>query len=183
MSWENLSAYHARQFEVAIAGRHAIAIYGAFGDTSALIDVARAFHLSFAVIEPCPCGNYGHSIRGCYCNQDELIHWRKSPAMKALDGFPIIVKPNKGHLNDEGFYLVMNRLQQYERFNQQEPKYDEAAIGLLNAWRKQTGSTEEEIKMIESVAATIDRMNGKSGYSVAALAEAMQYRSKGLLQR
>ena len=160
-----------------------------------------------AAQNPCPCGFYSHPRQECTCTQSSVSRYQKrisGPLLDRIDIFVEVPPVEYEKLVDgepaEDSSAVRQRVQevgdtQRERFSgtdllcnsemgpaevwkhcQLEP----GARDLLQAATKQLGLSARAFHRILKVSRTIADLGGAEEISVAHLAEALQYRSRGV---
>ncbi len=160
-----------------------------------------------AAQNPCPCGFYSHPRKECTCNASAVARYQKrisGPLMDRIDIFVEVPPVEYEKLVDEGLAedsaAVRQRVErarevQAERFDAGAVKFnsemgaaevwqvcqlDEDAKSLLQMASNQLNLSARSFHRLVKVSRTIADLDGSASISVSHLAEALQYRSRGL---
>jgi magnesium chelatase family protein len=158
-------------------------------------------------MNPCPCGYYGDPVKECTCSSGEVSRYRKRISGPLLDRIDVFVEvphvdyeklaSNEG---GESSAKVQARVEgarqiQRNRFNQAKPacnadmspiqvrefcQVEPSAQSLLRAAMKQLYLSARGFHRILKVARTIADLEGAEIIGPSHLAEAIQYRPRGL---
>ncbi|MDM7998752.1 MAG: YifB family Mg chelatase-like AAA ATPase [Dehalococcoidia bacterium] len=160
-----------------------------------------------AAMNPCPCGFHGDTLRECRCSSSEVARYTKrisGPLLDRIDVFVEVPRVDYEKLADdalgESSETVRARVEaarqiQRERFNgrgtacnadatavevREFCQVEPAAQGLLRTAMKQLSLSARGFHRILKVARTIADLDGSSTIKTHHLAEAIQYRPRGL---
>ena len=160
-----------------------------------------------AAQNPCPCGYYSHPRRECTCSSSAVARYQKrisGPLLDRIDIFVEVPPVEYEKLVDEGraedSEAVRKRVErarqvQGERFHKgavsfnsemgaaevwQICKLDEGARSLLQTATNQLNLSARAFHRIVKVSRTIADLDESETIGVSHLAEALQYRSRGL---
>lgn len=156
---------------------------------------------------PCNCGFYSHPRKECVCSPSAVARYQKrvsGPLMDRIDIFVEVPPVEYEKLVDEETYEDSSQVKQrvevvreaqrqrfegsgFLRNSEMGPaevwKYcqlDDGAKGLLQAATKQLNLSARAFHRILKVSRTIADLGGDELISIAHLAEALQYRSRGI---
>ena len=168
------------------------------------------FPANFALVgamNPCPCGFYSHPTRECVCSPGVVARYRKrisGPLLDRIDIFAEVPPVEYDKLvsvdGEEPSSQVRQRVEkarevQRRRFQdttftcnaEMGPaevwnfcRMEENAIGLLQAAMKQLGLSARAFHRILKLSLTIADLAGSETIGIAHMAEALQYRPRGL---
>ncbi len=160
-----------------------------------------------AAQNPCPCGYYSHPRKDCTCSSSAVARYQKrisGPLMDRIDIFVEVPPVEYDKLVDEAeseeSEIVRKRVEearevQAERFNHCAGRFnsemgaaevwkicnlDSAARNLLQTATNQLNLSARAFHRIVKVSRTIADLDGSESIGVSHLAEALQYRSRGL---
>ncbi|HEU0021539.1 MAG TPA: YifB family Mg chelatase-like AAA ATPase [Dehalococcoidia bacterium] len=160
-----------------------------------------------AAQNPCPCGYYSHPRQECTCNPSSVTRYQKrvsGPLLDRIDIFvevpPVEYEKLIGEETYEDSSQVRQRVeavrevqrQRYEesgflRNSEMGPaevwkfcQLDDGARGLLQAATKQLNLSARAFHRILKVSRTIADLSGDGLIGIGSLAEALQYRSRGI---
>lgn len=160
-----------------------------------------------AAQNPCPCGYYSHPRKDCTCSSSAVARYQKrmsGPLMDRIDIFVEVPPVEYDKLVDEAeseeSEIVRKRVEearevQAERFNHCSGRFnsemgaaevwkicnlDSAARNLLQTATNQLNLSARAFHRIVKVSRTIADLDGSESIGVSHLAEALQYRSRGL---
>ena len=158
-------------------------------------------------MNPCPCGFFNHPTKECVCSPSEVARYQKrisGPLLDRIDMFievpPVEYEKLVGEDSQESSSEVRSRVQkaretQSQRFigttlacnSEMGPAevwdfchLEESAKGLLQAAMKQLNLSARAFHRILKLSITIADLEGFETNGVAHLAEALQYRPRGL---
>ena len=160
-----------------------------------------------AAQNPCPCGYYSHPRKDCTCSSSAVSRYQKrisGPLMDRIDIFvevpPVEYEKLVDEAESEDSAAVRKRVEtarevQAERFDHAALHFnsemgaaevwkicnlDNAARSLLQTATNQLNLSARAFHRIVKVSRTIADLDGSKTISVSHLAEALQYRSRGL---
>ncbi len=160
-----------------------------------------------AAQNPCPCGYYSHPRKDCTCSSSAVSRYQKrisGPLMDRIDIFvevpPVEYEKLVDEAESEDSAAVRRRVEtarevQAERFDHGAVRFnsemgaaevwkicnlDNAARSLLQTATNQLNLSARAFHRIVKVSRTIADLDGSETISVSHLAEALQYRSRGL---
>ena len=160
-----------------------------------------------AAQNPCPCGYYSHPRKDCTCSSSAVSRYQKrisGPLMDRIDIFvevpPVEYEKLVDEAESEDSAAVRKRVEtarevQAERFDHAALHFnsemgaaevwkicnlDNAARSLLQTATNQLNLSARAFHRIVKVSRTIADLDGSETISVSHLAEALQYRSRGL---
>ena len=156
---------------------------------------------------PCPCGYYSHPRHECTCNASTVARYQKRVSGPLMDRFDILVEVPPveyeklvSEESSEGSCRVRSRVEavrekQRVRFEEsgflcnsemgpsqvsEHCRLHPAAQDLLQAATRQLGLSARAFHRILKVSRTIADLSDEEEIGVAHLAEALQYRSRGI---
>ncbi len=160
-----------------------------------------------AAQNPCPCGYYSHPRKDCTCSSSAVSRYQKrisGPLMDRIDIFvevpPVEYEKLVDEAESEDSAAVRRRVEtarevQAERFDRSAVHFnsemraaevwkicnlDNAARSLLQTATNQLNLSARAFHRIVKVSRTIADLDGSETIGVSHLAEALQYRSRGL---
>ena len=160
-----------------------------------------------AAQNPCPCGYYSHPRKDCTCSSSAVSRYQKrisGPLMDRIDIFvevpPVEYEKLVEEAESEDSEAVRKRVErarevQSQRFDNGRAHFnsemgaadvlkicnlDNAARSLLQTATNQLNLSARAFHRIVKVSRTIADLDGSETISVSHLAEALQYRSRGL---
>ncbi len=161
-----------------------------------------------AAMNPCPCGYYGDPKKECACSPASVVKCQKrisGPLLDRMDMFSEVPPVEYEKLVDtdfqEGSAEVRARVEtargiQRSRFSNtpitcnaemgpsevwQFCQVDDGARGLLQAAMKQLNLSARAFHRVLKLSRTIADLAGADSIGIAYLAEALQYRPRGLI--
>jgi magnesium chelatase family protein len=162
-----------------------------------------------AAMNPCPCGYYGDPTKHCTCSESAVTRYRhriSGPLLDRIDIFVEVPRVDYEKLANggatEGSAAVRARVEesrgrQRMRFSESrlaanaemgplevrefcQRFLDDAATSLLRMAMNQLALSARAFHRVLKVARTVADLGGSEGVSYAHLAEALQYRQRGM---
>jgi len=176
-----------RGLEVALAGGHGVLLIGPPNpDIKKLTEAAHAINRLLPVYSatPCPCGNFTHPKKECYCSPKNIqTHLGKIAENVPLDRIGVHIEVpvlNAEHLTEkrrgEPSQAITDRLLAIAGTPTPSGS-DKEADELLKLAILELGISVAAYDKICAVAGTIARMDGKSVIAAHHVSEAISYRS------
>jgi magnesium chelatase family protein len=177
-AWDRIrdNDYLKRALEVALVGGHTVMVVGREGDGKELVETIGGKKVLF--VEPCPCGNYGHSKVPCICSPRVIVKYRARRSFRrALDAdIRIELMPPRAlqRFTPEPFSEVERRIR-VALGNKLPTTCSECSTGWYSQALAKMDFAEKQQHAIQRVAATIAQMDGSNTVTEVHFAEAMQY--------
>lgn len=188
IAWEDIKGYYhvKRAIEVALAGRHALTVYGTARceHLVSLLHHAKAQGLHVYLVQPCPCGNLGDPRFDCPCELDDIEQYRSTLEWRATLQADIYVEA--GYLSEhqarekrkgEPLAATLGRVAS-ALTRQPVEMVGEDAEDLLRIAIRQMPEIAWVSRRIERVAGAVARLAGHAGIQAGDMAEAIQYRPR-----
>lgn len=178
-----------RAVEVAIAGRHSIALIAAGGNVGNAQVLARvaAEHGAAAafVSQRCPCGNYGRQRALCTCTMEMIEDHQAGEAYQIATNADIVVdapRPSRNQIlayiggrYSEPDEVVLERVKAASAVEVDDQVTKKAARTLLAHAVDGGHMDADRLPRAKAVAKTIARLAGETTVQAAHVAEALQY--------
>jgi magnesium chelatase family protein len=149
-----------------------------------------------ALNTPCLCGDYGSSVRGCWCSPEQIQAYQTAQAIYRYD-FEITIRLEQLQVTDlfgntklgESDERILERVKTAQKrmgdvlnrdfeFDPLTTTLDTAGLALLKAAQRQLGLHSGQVYGIVKVAKTVADLAGSDKILVSHVAEAIQYRAK-----